>query len=92
MNKAELISKIAEKSGLTKKEAELALNATTSSIVEALSNGEKVAVMGFGSFETKKRAARVARNPRNPEETIEVKECIAPYFKASKNLKEAVNN
>ena len=67
MNKAELVSKMAEKSGLTKKEAEAALNAFMSSVQDALVNNEKVQLVGFGTFETRERAARQGRNPRDPE-------------------------
>ena len=63
MNKAELVSKMAEKSGLTKKEAEAALNAFMSSVQDALVNNEKVQLVGFGTFETRERAARQGRNP-----------------------------
>lgn len=65
MNKAELVSKMAEKSGLTKKEAEAALNAFMSSVQDALVNNEKVQLVGFGTFETRERAARQGRNPRD---------------------------
>lgn len=68
MNKAELVSKMAEKSGLTKKEAEAALNAFMSSVQDALVNNEKVQLVGFGTFETRERAARQGRNPRDPEQ------------------------
>ena len=66
MNKAELVSRMAEKSELTKKEAEMALNALMESIQEALVSGDKVQLVGFGTFETRERAARKGRNPRNP--------------------------
>ena len=72
MNKAELITKMAEKSELTKKEAEAALNAFMQSVEEALVEGDKVQLVGFGTFETRERAARQGRNPRNPEEVIEI--------------------
>lgn len=91
MNKAELVAKIAEKSQLTKKDAEAALNAVTSTIVEALEEGDKVSLVGFGNFEVKERAARTARNPRNPEEIINVPACKAPVFKPGKQFKESVN-
>ena len=90
MNKAELVAKIAEKSKLTKKDAESALNAVTSTIVEVLSEGEKVSLVGFGNFETKERAARTARNPRNPEEVINVPETVVPVFRPGKAFKESV--
>ena len=83
MNKAELVSKMAEKSELTKKEAEAALNAFMKSVEEAL--------VGFGTFETRERAARQGRNPRNPEEVIEIPASKAPVFKAGKGLKDIIN-
>ena len=92
MNKAELITKMAEKSELTKKEAEAALNAFMQSVEEALVEGDKVQLVGFGTFETRERAARQGRNPRNPEEVIEIPASKAPVFKAGKSLKEAINN
>lgn len=91
MNKAELITMMAEKSDLTKKEAEAALNAFTESVEEALACGDKVQLIGFGTFETRERAARIGRNPRNPEETIEIKASIAPAFKPGKKLKDSLN-
>ncbi|HBF8531488.1 TPA: HU family DNA-binding protein [Clostridioides difficile] len=91
MNKAELVSKMAEKSGLTKKEAEAALNAFMSSVQDALVNNEKVQLVGFGTFETRERAARQGRNPRDPEQVIDIPASKAPVFKAGKSLKEAIN-
>lgn len=91
MNKSELITSIAEKSGLTKKDAESALNAFMKSVEEALTNGDKVQLVGFGTFEVRERKARQGRNPRNPEEVIEIPASKAPVFKAGKSLKEAVN-
>ena len=91
MNKAELVTKISEKSELTKKDAEAALNALMQSVEEALVEGEKVQLVGFGTFETRERAARQGRNPRNPEEVIEIPASKAPVFKAGKALKDAVN-
>ena len=91
MNKAELVSKMAEKSGLTKKEAEVALNAFMNSVQEALVNNEKVQLVGFGTFETRERAARQGRNPRDPQQVIEIPASKAPVFKAGKVLKEAIN-
>lgn len=91
MNKAELVSKMAEKSELTKKEAEAALNAFMESVEEALVSGEKVQLVGFGTFETRDRAARQGRNPRNPEEVIEIPASKAPVFKAGKGLKDIIN-
>lgn len=87
MNKATLIAKIAEKSELNKKQAEAALNAFTDTIVEALKAGEKVQLMGFGTFEVKERAARVGRKP-GTDETIEIPAKKIPSFKAGKGLKD----
>ncbi len=90
MNKQELVSKMAEKSELTKKDAEAALNAFVASVEEALVAGDKITLVGFGIFETRDRAARQGRNPRNPEEIIEIPASRVPAFKAGKQLKEAV--
>lgn len=91
MNKAELVSKMAEKSGLTKKEAEASLNAFMSSVQDALVNNEKVQLVGFGTFETRERAARQGRNPRDPEQVIDIPASKAPVFKAGKGLKDIIN-
>ena len=91
MNKAELITSMAEKSKLTKKDAETALKAFIESVEEALENGDKVQLVGFGTFETRERAARQGRNPRNPEEVIEIPASKAPVFKAGKGLKDIIN-
>lgn len=91
MNKAELVSKMAEKSGLTKKEAEVALNAFMSSVQDALVNNEKVQLVGFGTFETRERVARQGRNPRDPEQVIDIPASKAPVFKAGKGLKDIIN-
>ena len=87
MNKSELVASIAEKSGLTKKDAEQALNGFISSVQEALADGEKVQLVGFGTFEVRQRKAREGRNPRNPEETVEIPECSNLTFKPSSRLK-----
>lgn len=91
MNKAELVAKMAAKSELTKKDTELALNAFMACVEEALVAGEKVQLVGFGSFETRQRAAREGRNPKDPSKTIQIKASKAPVFKAGKGLKEKVN-
>lgn len=91
MNKAELVASIAEKSSLTKKDAEAALNAFMKTVEEALAGGEKVQLVGFGTFEVRERKAREGRNPRNPEEVINIPASKAPVFKAGKSLKEIVN-
>ena len=90
MNKAELIAKIAEESNLTKKAAETALDAFVTSVEEALKNGEKVQLVGFGTFEVRERKARKGRNPQTRAE-IKIPASIAPVFKAGKALKELVN-
>ena len=87
MNKVELIAQIAEKSGLSKKDAEKALAATVDAITEAVSTGDKVQLVGFGSFEVKQREARVGRNPKT-KEAIEIPATTIPVFKAGKALKE----
>ena len=88
MNKTELIAAVAEKADLSKKDAEAAITATVDAIAEALTQGEKVQLVGFGSFEVKTRAARVGRNPRTGEE-IPISEAKLPVFKAGKALKDA---
>lgn len=90
MNKSELIAAIAAKTGETKKSAEANLNAFTETVAQALVKGEKVQLVGFGSFETRKKAARKGRNPRTKEE-IKIPASKAPAFKAGKALKEMVN-
>ena len=91
MNKAELIALVAEKTGFTKKDAEKAVNATMSSIEETLVKGERVQLIGFGTFEVRQRKARTGRNPRKPGETIQIAASKAPAFKAGNALKDAVN-
>lgn len=91
MNKSELITSMAEKSGLTKKDAESALNAFMKSVEESLVEEEKVQLVGFGTFEVRQRKAREGRNPRNPKEKIMIPASKAPVFKAGKTLKESVN-
>lgn len=89
MNKTELIAEIAVKSGLSRKDAEKALNAALDTVTDALAAGDKVTLIGFGGFETKKREARVGRNPRT-RETIEIPASRVPVFKAGKALKDKV--
>lgn len=89
MNKAELVSKIAEKSGLQKKQAMAALEAFVSSVEETLAKGEKIQIIGFGNFEVRERAARKGRNPQT-NEVIEISASKIPAFKAGKSLKDAV--
>ena len=90
MNKTELTAALAANAGLSKKDAEKALNAVVDVVTETLSKGDKVQVVGFGSFEVKERPARTARNPRTGEE-IEIGASKAPVFKAGKALKDTVN-
>ena len=90
MNKTELIAAAAERSGLTKKDTEKALNAALDAITAALVAGDKVQVSGFGIFEVKEREARVGRNPRTGE-AMEIAASKVPGFKASKTLKDAVS-
>jgi len=90
MNKTELIAAVAEKSGMTKKDAERVVNAAFDTITAELSKGEKVQLSGFGIFEVKDREPRVGRNPYT-REAIQIPASKAPTFKASKALKDAVN-
>ena len=90
MNKTELIAVAAEKSGMTKKDAERFLNAALDTITAALAEGERVQLSGFGIFEAKTREARVGRNPRT-RESIEIPATRVPAFKASQALKDAVS-
>ncbi|MBE3571418.1 MAG: HU family DNA-binding protein [Moorella humiferrea] len=89
MNKVDLVASVAEKADLTKKEAEKVVGAVLASIEEALAQGDKVQLVGFGTFEVKERAARVGRNPRTGEE-IKIAATRVPVFKPGKALKEAV--
>ena len=89
MNKTELISAIAEKSGLSKKDSEKALAATIDAIAGALKDGDKVQLVGFGVFDVKTRAERTGRNPRT-KETITIPASKIPQFKAGKALKDAI--
>ena len=89
MNKAELIAAVAEKAGLSKKDTEAVINATLNTITAALQDEEKVQLVGFGSFEMKKRAARTGLNPRT-KEPVEIAATQVPVFKAGKALKDAV--
>ncbi|MBQ3532337.1 MAG: HU family DNA-binding protein [Oscillospiraceae bacterium] len=89
MNKAELIAAVAEKTGMSKKDTEVVIAATLNTITEALAEEEKVQLVGFGSFEVKKRAARTGLNPRT-KQTIAIPASKAPVFKAGKALKDTV--
>ena len=90
MNKAELIAAIAAKTGDTKKGAEESVNAFVNVVTNALAKGDKVQLVGFGSFEVRKRAARKGRNPQTREE-IKIPASKAPVFKSGKALKDLVN-
>ena len=90
MNKTELVANVAEKAGLSKKDAEKALSAVIESVEEALVEGDKVQLIGFGTFEVKDRAARTGRNPQTGKE-IKIAASRNPVFKAGKALKDAVN-
>ncbi len=90
MNKTELIAAVAEKSALTKKDAEKAVNAVLCTIEASLKANEKVSLVGFGTFESKDRPARKGHNPANGKE-IEIPASKAPTFKAGKALKDAIN-
>ncbi len=90
MNKTELVAAMAKKSGLNKKETEAALGAFTDTITKALKKGDKVQLVGFGTFEVTKRAAREGKNPQTGEK-IKIKASKAPKFKAGKALKDIVN-
>ncbi|HBL35831.1 MAG TPA: DNA-binding protein [Firmicutes bacterium] len=90
MTKTELIDQVAEKSSLTKKDSGKAVDAIFSVMTEALSKGDKVQLVGFGSFEVKERSARTGRNPQTGA-TIEIKARKVPVFKPGKALKEAVD-
>lgn len=90
MNKSDLVSSIAEKSDISKKDSEKALNAFIETVEETLAKGEKVQLVGFGSFEVRERAERKGRNPQTREE-ITVPASKAPVFKVGKALKDTVN-
>ncbi len=89
MNKSELVTLISEKAGMTKKDAEKALNACVESITETLIKGDKIQLTGFGTFETKKRAARKGKNPLTGAE-ITIPAATIPAFKFGKSVKDAV--
>ena len=89
MNKVELVAAVAEKAELSKKDAEKAVSAVLDTVVEALAAGDKVSVVGFGSFEVRERGERTGRNPRT-KETIVIPASKQPVFKAGKAFKDAV--
>ncbi|MBE6753547.1 MAG: HU family DNA-binding protein [Ruminococcaceae bacterium] len=90
MNKTELINAVAEKTGLSKKDSDKAVNAVIDAIVEAVAREEKVQIVGFGTFEVRIRSARKGRNPRTKEE-IDIPESRLPVFKAGQPFKNAVS-
>lgn len=90
MNKAELINAIADETGLSKKDTEATINSFVNVVSNALENKNKVQLIGFGTFETRERAARTGRNPQTNEE-IKIPASTTPAFKAGKALKERVN-
>ncbi len=90
MNRVELVAAMADKAGLAKKDAEKALKAFTDVVAEELKKGEKIQLVGFGTFEVSERGAREGRNPRSGE-TMTIAACKAPKFKAGKALKDAIN-
>ena len=90
MNKTELVAAVAQKAELSKKDAEKAVAAVTAAITDALCAGDKVQLVGFGTFEVASRAARTGKNPQTGK-AIEIAACKAPKFKAGKALKDIVN-
>lgn len=90
MNKKELIAAVAEKADVSKKDTEAVVKAALETVTAALAAGEKVQLIGFGTFETRERAARTGKNPRTGA-AVKIKACKVPSFKAGAALKEAVN-
>lgn len=90
MNKTELVAAVAEQAGLSRKDAEAAVKAFTDVVADALKSGDKVQMVGFGTFEVSERAAREGRNPKTGE-TMKIEACKTPKFKAGKALKDLVN-
>ncbi|MDO4177700.1 MAG: HU family DNA-binding protein [Phascolarctobacterium sp.] len=90
MNKTELIAAVAEKAGMTKKDVEKAISATLETVKETVAKGDKVAVVGFGTFEPRQRKARTGLNPQTKKK-VKIKAATVPAFKAGKAFKEAVN-
>lgn len=90
MNKADLVTAMAEKAGISKKDAEASLKAFTDIVAEELKKGEKIQLVGFGTFEVSERAARTGRNPQTGEE-MTIPASKAPKFKAGKALKDSLN-
>ena len=90
MNKAELVTKLAEKVGLSKKDAEAAIETFTEVVTSTLKGGGEVTIAGFGAFSAKRRAGRMGVNPQNPSEKIQIPPVTVPKFKAGKALKDAL--
>ena len=90
MNKTELVAAVAEQAGLSRKDAEAAVKAFTDVVADALKNGDKIQLVGFGTFEVSERAARAGRNPKTGE-SMKIEACKTPKFKAGKALKDLVN-
>lgn len=90
MNKTELIAAVAEATGVSKKDTEAVVKATFDAITAAMLKGDKVQMIGFGTFEVRERGARSGKNPRTGE-TVKIAACKAPAFKAGKALKDAIN-
>ena len=90
MNKTELIAAVAEKAGLTKKDVEKTITATLETVKEVVAKGDKVQVVGFGTFEARSRKERIGKNPQTKEEVI-IPAATVPAFKAGKAFKEIVN-
>jgi len=90
MNKAELISHLAETSGLAKKQVEDLMEGFVAAVVKTLQAGGEVTIAGFGTFSAKQRAGRTGVNPQNPTQKIQIPAVTVPKFKAGKNLKDAL--
>ena len=90
MNKNELISAVVEATGVSKKDADAVIKATFDTITDAMVSGDKVQLIGFGTFETRMRGERTGKNPRTGE-VVTIAACKTPAFKAGKALKDAVN-
>lgn len=91
MNKTEMVAMVAEKASMSKKNAGVAVDATLNAITDAIAKGDKVQLVGFGTFETKHRAARTGKNPRTGE-ALTIAAATMPSFKPGKGLKDAVNS
>lgn len=91
MNKTELVALVAEKASMSKKNASVAVDATLNAISDAMAKGDKVQLVGFGTFETKHRSERTGKNPRTGE-ALKIAATTVPSFKAGKSLKDAVNS